>query len=65
MLIYYTRDIIIAGILLFRNLSFWRFIIIDSKVVSLIKMLFYHIKKQKETFIKQKQKNKTKNEQKG
>ena len=56
MLIYYTRDIIIAGIHLFRNLSFWRFIIIDSKVVSLIKMLFYHIKKQKETFIEQKQK---------
>jgi len=27
-------------------------------------MLFYHIKKQKETFIEQKQKNKTKNEQK-
>jgi hypothetical protein len=29
-------------------------------VVSLIKQLFYPVKKQKETFIQQKQKNKTK-----
>ena len=34
--------------------------LITCKVVSLKKKLFYHIKKQKETFIEQKQKNKTK-----
>ncbi|MFZ2262134.1 MAG: hypothetical protein WAV63_00460, partial [Trichococcus flocculiformis] len=41
-----------------RYITRWFFV--TCKMMSLIKKLFYHIKKQKETFIKQKQKNKTK-----